>query len=159
MIEKNAHSLDPNVILTTEPNLIKSETYTLNTKLNVQYSERSRYRGVYCPEKSPPFSHFLVKVFVFLLEVRYIHGWSMIKFRKLLNCRYHKKIGLWYQVVVLGSGGVGKSALTVQFVSGRFMEKYDPTIEDFYRKVGLQHSVFMYGTNQYKEIIVNINLS
>jgi hypothetical protein len=31
---------------------------------------------------------------------------------------------------------VGKSALTVQFVSGHFMEKYDPTIEDFYRKVG-----------------------
>ncbi|XP_054718900.1 ras-related protein Rap-2c-like [Uloborus diversus] len=38
------------------------------------------------------------------------------------------------KVVVLGSGGVGKSALTVQFVSGAFMEKYDPTIEDFYRK-------------------------
>ena len=34
----------------------------------------------------------------------------------------------------MGSGGVGKSALTVQFVSGHFMEKYDPTIEDFYRK-------------------------
>ena len=41
-----------------------------------------------------------------------------------------------FKVVVLGSGGVGKSALTVQFVSGHFMEKYDPTIEDFYRKVG-----------------------
>ena len=39
-----------------------------------------------------------------------------------------------YKVVVLGSGGVGKSALTVQFVSNKFMEKYDPTIEDFYRK-------------------------
>ena len=37
-------------------------------------------------------------------------------------------------MVVLGSGGVGKSALTVKFVSGNFMEKYDPTIEDFYRK-------------------------
>lgn len=40
-----------------------------------------------------------------------------------------------YRIVVLGSGGVGKSALTVQFVSGTFLEGvYDPTIEDFYRK-------------------------
>lgn len=29
---------------------------------------------------------------------------------------------------------MGKSALTVQFVTGSFIEKYDPTIEDFYRK-------------------------
>ena len=39
-----------------------------------------------------------------------------------------------YKVVVLGSGGVGKSALTVQYCCGTFVEKYDPTIEDFYRK-------------------------
>lgn len=39
-----------------------------------------------------------------------------------------------YKVVVLGSGGVGKSALTIQFVSNRWIERYDPTIEDFYRK-------------------------
>ena len=35
---------------------------------------------------------------------------------------------------MLGSDGVGKSVLTVQFVQGIFVEEYDPTIEDAYRK-------------------------
>jgi len=39
-----------------------------------------------------------------------------------------------HNVVVLGSGGVGKSALTVQFVHFHFLESYDPTIEDAYRR-------------------------
>ena len=39
-----------------------------------------------------------------------------------------------YKIVVLGSGGVGKSALTVQFVQGIFVEGYDPTCEDWYTK-------------------------
>jgi small GTP-binding protein len=34
-----------------------------------------------------------------------------------------------YKVVVLGPGGVGKSAMTVQFCHSKFVEKYDPTIE------------------------------
>ncbi|KAJ5075861.1 ras-like protein [Anaeramoeba ignava] len=38
------------------------------------------------------------------------------------------------RIVVVGSGGVGKSALTLQFVHSKFIEVYEPTIEDSYRK-------------------------
>lgn len=37
-------------------------------------------------------------------------------------------------VSVLGSGGVGKSALTLRFVRDYFVKDWDPTIEDAYRK-------------------------
>ncbi|KAJ3438608.1 ras-like protein [Anaeramoeba flamelloides] len=39
-----------------------------------------------------------------------------------------------YKIVVVGGGGVGKTALTVQFVDQFFIQNYDPTIEDSYRK-------------------------
>ncbi|TIB68349.1 small G-protein Ras2 [Wallemia mellicola] len=39
-----------------------------------------------------------------------------------------------YKLSVLGDGGVGKTALTVQFCMNSFVETYDPTIEDSYRK-------------------------
>ncbi|XP_077792645.1 GTP-binding protein Rit2 [Podarcis muralis] len=38
-----------------------------------------------------------------------------------------------YKVVMLGSGGVGKSAMTMQFISHRFPDYHDPTIEDAYK--------------------------
>ncbi|OLY85632.1 Ras-like protein rasC [Smittium mucronatum] len=41
---------------------------------------------------------------------------------------------LEYKLVLVGDGGVGKSALTIQFLQNYFVEQYDPTIEDQYRK-------------------------
>ncbi|CAG2102559.1 unnamed protein product [Medioppia subpectinata] len=41
-----------------------------------------------------------------------------------------------FKLVVVGDGGVGKSALTIQFFQKMFVTDYDPTIEDSY----LQHT-------------------
>ena len=38
-----------------------------------------------------------------------------------------------YKLVVVGAGGVGKSALTIQLIQNHFVPEYDPTIEDSYR--------------------------
>lgn len=37
-------------------------------------------------------------------------------------------------VVVLGGGAVGKSCITIQYINGHFVDRYDATIEDVYRK-------------------------
>lgn len=39
-----------------------------------------------------------------------------------------------YKVIIVGSGGVGKSALTLQFMYDEFVEDYEPTKADSYRK-------------------------
>ena len=39
-----------------------------------------------------------------------------------------------YRLVVVGGGGVGKSALTNQFIQSYFVTDYDPTVEDSYPK-------------------------
>ena len=38
-----------------------------------------------------------------------------------------------YKLCCLGDGGVGKTALVIQFCSNYFVEEYDPTIEDSFR--------------------------
>ncbi|CAJ0942731.1 unnamed protein product, partial [Mesorhabditis belari] len=41
---------------------------------------------------------------------------------------------LVHKVIMVGSGGVGKSALTLQFMYDEFVEEYEPTKADSYRK-------------------------
>lgn len=53
--------------------------------------------------------------------------------REIVANMSHGKMTL-YKLVVLGDGGVGKTALTIQLCLNHFVETYDPTIEDSYRK-------------------------
>ena len=39
-----------------------------------------------------------------------------------------------HKIIMVGSGGVGKSALTLQFMYNEFVEDYEPTKADSYRK-------------------------
>jgi GTPase KRas protein len=52
------------------------------------------------------------------------------------SCYYlHPSIHLsLFVCVCLCLKGVGKSALTIQFIQSHFVDEYDPTIEDSYRK-------------------------
>jgi GTPase SAR1 family protein len=46
-----------------------------------------------------------------------------------------------HKVIMVGSGGVGKSALTLQFMYDEFVEDYEPTKADSYRKkVNYEHN-------------------
>ncbi|KAM9961378.1 hypothetical protein ACTFIR_004218 [Dictyostelium discoideum] len=38
------------------------------------------------------------------------------------------------RLCIMGVGGVGKTSITIQFISNHFVNCYDPTIEDLYRK-------------------------
>lgn len=45
-----------------------------------------------------------------------------------------EKVGGVHKIIMVGSGGVGKSALTLQFMYEEFVEDYEPTKADSYRK-------------------------
>ncbi|KAK5575592.1 hypothetical protein RB653_006725 [Dictyostelium firmibasis] len=50
------------------------------------------------------------------------------------NCNNNNNFNNVVRLCVMGDGGVGKTAVTTQFVSNHFVHYYDPTIEDSYRK-------------------------
>lgn len=53
--------------------------------------------------------------------------------RPVGSCSSPAGLSREYKLVMLGAGGVGKSAMTMQFISHRFPEDHDPTIEDAYK--------------------------
>lgn len=56
-----------------------------------------------------------------------------------------------YKIVVVGGGGVGKSALTIQLIQSHFVDEYDPTIEgnitnlkpNFYQKIKKLTNIYL----------------
>uniref|UniRef100_A0A8C3HW91 Uncharacterized protein n=1 Tax=Chrysemys picta bellii TaxID=8478 RepID=A0A8C3HW91_CHRPI len=48
-----------------------------------------------------------------------------------------------YKVVMLGAGGVGKSAMTMQFISHRFPDYHDPTIGEYRLFFSLFHPIWL----------------
>jgi GTPase SAR1 family protein len=57
-----------------------------------------------------------------------------------------------YKLVVVGGGGVGKSALTIQFIQSHFVDEYDPTIEV------LKYKERAESIKKYKEVRVGLLL-
>ena len=58
-----------------------------------------------------------------------------------------------YKLVVVGAGGVGKSALTIQLIQNHFVDEYDPTIEvnDFLYSVSCVFSKVAFDLQKQKQ--------
>ncbi|KAJ5075365.1 ras di-ras and rheb family members of small gtpase superfamily [Anaeramoeba ignava] len=49
-----------------------------------------------------------------------------------------------YSIVIAGDGGVGKSSITLRFVNNVFVDKYNPSLENSYRKtLEVDSKIFM----------------
>jgi GTPase KRas protein len=77
------------------------------------------------------FDHFYDKLFLLVPKIRYLP--ETVSFKLFFQLREAKKM-TEYKLVIVGGGGVGKSALTIQLIQNHFIDEYDPTIEDSYRK-------------------------
>ena len=77
-------------------------------------------------------------------KLEYTHVYIVFNYLTLLTKKRRiRKRMRDYKLVVLGAGGVGKSCLTVQFVQGIYLDSYDPTIEDSYKKtIEVDNKVF-----------------
>ncbi|TFY78736.1 hypothetical protein EWM64_g5278 [Hericium alpestre] len=69
-------------------------------------------------------------LFSFSSCVPLLPGFVSQRFSEMSRAQFLRE----YKLVVVGGGGVGKSALTIQFIQSHFVDEYDPTIEDSYRK-------------------------
>lgn len=95
-------------------------------KRNSEYADRQSCSLAVLPQKSfsTSFSHFHLYFTFFHIQ---------------LCVFFQKRVMTEYKLVVVGDGGVGKSALTIQLIQNHFVEEYDPTIEDSYRKQVRNH--------------------
>lgn len=66
--------------------------------------------------------------FLFRIAAKFL--WQLPAFTLHLNRMTRSA----HMIVVYGGAGVGKSALTIRLVLNHFLDEYDPTIEDSYRK-------------------------
>eukprot|EP01090_Pellita_catalonica_P015555 TRINITY_DN423_c0_g2_i2.p1 TRINITY_DN423_c0_g2~~TRINITY_DN423_c0_g2_i2.p1 ORF type:complete len:207 (-),score=42.64 TRINITY_DN423_c0_g2_i2:216-836(-) len=62
------------------------------------------------------------------MRVVFFFFWTRVLFYKM------DEKAMVFKLVVVGGGGVGKSALTMQMVYGNFIDEYDPTVEDSFKK-------------------------